>query len=160
MIDVSDQTMLGEKSWKDLKAEVCQSEDYKNAEWFQSLPQDKKLLTTTLKEMQNEVGISEALPPQSNPHLQTFISERIEQLFPESNFYFYKIFQGDEERMQKEKDQLRLLIEDNILEPRLYIESGLLEPVHLQEEERKLLIEGMQASITKIVQELIKSQEL
>ena len=62
--------------------------------------------------------------------------------------------------MSKERGQLRALIEDNIKSERYFIESGLLEPIHLQEEERKLLVEGMQAAITKIVLELIKYQEL
>ena len=62
--------------------------------------------------------------------------------------------------MTKEKEQLRALIEDNINSERYFIESGLLEPIHLQEEERKLLVEGMQAAITKIILELIKYQEL
>ena len=62
--------------------------------------------------------------------------------------------------MSKEKEQLRALIDDNINSERYFIESGLLEPIHLQEEERKLLVEGMQAAITKIVLELIKYQEL
>ena len=62
--------------------------------------------------------------------------------------------------MQKEKEQLRSLIDDNIFSKRFYIESGLLEPIHLLEEERKQLVKGMQESIQKIVQELIKSQEL
>ena len=62
--------------------------------------------------------------------------------------------------MSKEKEQLRALIDDNINSERYFIESGLLEPIHLQEEERKLLVEGMQAAISKIVLELIKYQEL
>ena len=62
--------------------------------------------------------------------------------------------------MEKEKDQLRALIEDNIDGERFYIQSGLLEPIQLQEDERKHLVNGMQASIAKIVTELMKSQEL
>ena len=53
---ISDQTMLGEKAWKDLKTEVCRSEEYKNAEWYKSMPDYMKLITSTLKEKQLEVG--------------------------------------------------------------------------------------------------------
>ena len=37
---------------------------------------------------------------------------------------------------------------------RFYIKEGLLEPIHLVEDERKLLVEGMQTSIAKILQEV------
>ena len=65
-----------------------------------------------------------------------------------------------EKRMEGERDQLRKLIEDNIKSDRFYIQSGLLEPVHLQEEERKLIVEGMQTSLAKMATEIKKSQEM
>ena len=40
---------------------------------------------------------------------------------------------------------------------RYYMVSGLLEPIHLKENERELLVEGMQTSVAKIVQEVYKS---
>ena len=49
-------------------------------------------------------------------------------------------------------------ISDNIASPRFYIKSGTLEPVHLQEEERKRLVEGMQDTLTKCIREIEKAQ--
>ena len=43
---------------------------------------------------------------------------------------------------------------------RYYITKGLLEPIHLKENERELLVEGMQTSVAKIVQEVYKSAEI
>ena len=131
MTDVSDQTLLGEKTWKDLKSEVCQSDDYKTKEWFLNLSKDNKELIEALREIQLKTGISEPMSPQNNPKLAAFISKRIEDLFPETNFYFFKMFKSDAQRNEEEKDQLRCLIEDNIRSERFYIDSGLLEPVHL-----------------------------
>ena len=43
---------------------------------------------------------------------------------------------------------------------RYYIVKGLLEPIHLNENERELLVEGMHDSVVKIVQEVYKSTEI
>ena len=43
---------------------------------------------------------------------------------------------------------------------KFYIKEGLLEPIHLVESERKLLVEGMQTSVAGIVQEIYKSQQI
>ena len=88
-------------------------------------------------------------------------------MFPTENFYFFKIFDekhGDKEyvkkRNDKELDELLKLIEDNMFSGRYYIKKGLLEPVQISEEERDLLIEGMLASIAKIVEEVNKSKDI
>ena len=52
------------------------------------------------------------------------------------------------------------LINDCMSSNMYYIEKGLLEPIHQTEEERDLLVEGMQTSIAKIVSEVIKSTEI
>ena len=52
------------------------------------------------------------------------------------------------------------LIEDNINSKQYFIRSGLLEPIHLTEDERDLLVDGMLTSITKIAEEVIKSKEI
>ena len=102
------------------------------------------------------------MKPQPNPQMEKLIETRIDQLFPKHNFYFYKIWKkGDQDpRMDTERDQLRKLIDDNVKSNRFYIKSGLLEPVHLQEEERKLIVEGMQTSLAKMATEIKNSQEL
>ena len=43
---------------------------------------------------------------------------------------------------------------------RYYIKEGALEPIHLVENERKLLAEGMQTSVAKILQEVQKSMKI
>ena len=87
--------MFGENAWKDLKSEVCQSNNYKTKEWYLNLCKDKKELIEALREIQLKTGISEPLHPQNNPILAAFISKRIEDLFPETNFYFFKMFKSD-----------------------------------------------------------------
>ena len=52
------------------------------------------------------------------------------------------------------------LIKENLESKRYYIKSGSLEPIHLTEDERELLVDGMQTSITKIAEEVIKSKEI
>ena len=75
------------------------------------------------------------------------IDERIDQLFPDENFYFFKIFEGNDEDSRNrnlfEQRQLLKLIKDCVNAKRYYIQKGLLEPIHLVEDERKLLVEGM-----------------
>ena len=44
-------------------------------------------------------------------------------------------------------------IEDCMASKRFYIESGLLEPVHLETDERKRLVEGMWDSVENIREE-------
>ena len=45
--------------------------------------------------------------------------------------------------MVDELDELRKFIDDNIKIGRTYIEKGRIEPVQLQEEERKLVLDNM-----------------
>ena len=43
---------------------------------------------------------------------------------------------------------------------RFYIKEGVMEPLYMKEEERKLIIENMETSIAKIALEVIKSHKL
>ena len=52
------------------------------------------------------------------------------------------------------------LIEDNMESDRYYIKEGVLEPLYMKEEERKLLIDNMETSIAKIALEVLKSHKL
>ena len=102
-----------------------------------------------------------------DPNEEKLIEQRIEDLFPTENFYFYKIYDekhGDKEYVNKrneiEEEELMKLIEENMFSDRYYIKEGLLEPVQMSEEERDLLIEGMLASIAKIAEEVNKSKDI
>ena len=103
-------------------------------------------------------------PAQMNPVRVNFIEKRIDELFPLKNFYFFKIFKGESqeilERNKFEQEVLLKLIKDNISSKRYFIKSGLLEPIHLTEDERDLLVDGMLTSVTKIAEEVIKSKEI
>ena len=94
----------------------------------------------------------------------SYIEQRIDELFPLENFYFFKIFKGEsediKERNKIEQEELLNLIEENINSARYFIKSGLLEPIHLTEDERDLLVDGMLSSITKIAEEVNKSKEI
>ena len=52
------------------------------------------------------------------------------------------------------------LINDCISSGRYYIDKGLFEPIHLLENERQFLFDGMQTSIANIAQEVIKSNQI
>ena len=75
------------------------------------------------------------------------IEDRIDELFPSEHFYFFKIFKGSDkatiERNELEQKELQKLITDCMESRKYYMTSGLLEPIHLQENERDLLVEGM-----------------
>ena len=39
-VDLSELTLVGERPWKDLKNDVCQSEEYRNSQWYLELSPD------------------------------------------------------------------------------------------------------------------------
>ena len=49
--------MIGEKVWKDVKAEVCKDDSYKDETWFQELSDYHKILLDDLKKLQIEIGV-------------------------------------------------------------------------------------------------------
>ena len=59
--------------------------------------------------------------------------------------------------MKKEFEEMERYVDDNIQSPQLYIESGELEPVHLQETERKFFVDGMFDSLLKCICEIQNS---
>ena len=61
---------------------------------------------------------------------KAFIEERVPKLLPDRNFYFYQM-RDDEVEMQQEWAQMEAFLEDNIRTPRVFIQSGMFEPVHL-----------------------------
>ena len=50
--EVSEDTIIGEKPWLEIKKDVCSDDTYKNAAWFTSLPKDKRELIEMLREIQ------------------------------------------------------------------------------------------------------------
>ena len=50
--------------------------------------------------------------------------------------------------------QMEHFLEDCINAPRLFIKSGELEPVHLSQKERDILIKGMEDMMMKSLQEI------
>ena len=75
-------------------------------------------------------------------------------MLPDQNFYFFKIFKGsseaDKSRNETEKKELYRLINSHREFDRFYLKDGQLEPIQLLEEERDLLLEGMQIAISRI----------
>ena len=47
--DISDETRVNSKTWKELKSEVCDGEDYKTSQWFIDLPDHEKTLIEDLR---------------------------------------------------------------------------------------------------------------
>ena len=131
--EVSDDTVFGDETWVNLKEEVCIIDKYKNQTWYTNLSGDKKELLEMLKEIQQKEGLDKPLQLQDNPQMNKLIETRVDLLFPEENFYFFKLLKNanSEIQMVEERNQLRKLINDNIRADRYYIKKGLLEPVHL-----------------------------
>ena len=93
-------------------------------------------MVNILKTIQIEEGLDKVIKPRMDPNEEKLIEQRIEDLFPTENFYFYKIYDekhGDKEYVRKrnelEEDGLLKLIEENMFSDRYFIKEGLLEPV-------------------------------
>ena len=159
--EISDETRVGSKTWKELKSEVCVGEVYKTENWYKELSDHGKTLVEDLRSIQLEVGIHEQILPQRNSIRAKFIDERIDKLLPDENFFFYKINTGDSEDTRRrnaiEKRELDRLIKTHMSYDRYYIKEGQIEPQYLIEDERKLLTEGMEISVEKIAFEVYKS---
>ena len=128
------------------------------------LTEHEKTLTKDLRSIQLKLGIDEKIKPQRNSIREEFIEERIDQLLPSSNFFFFKINPGNSSDAQRrnaiEKRELLRLIDAHMTYDRYYLEEGQIEPQYLIEDERKLLTEGMEISIEKIAYEVFKSNQL
>ena len=82
-----------------------------------------------------------------------FIKERIKLLFPDDNFCFYQM-REDAKEMQLEWEQVEHFLDDCLESPRLFIKSGQLEPMHLSQKERDILVKGMEEMMIKCEQEI------
>jgi len=60
----------------------------------------------------------------------------------------------DPAEMKQEWGQIESYIQDNIDHKRVYIKSGLLEPVHLMQKEREILVNGMKETMEKSINEI------
>ena len=49
-----------------------------------------------LKEIQNKENPGKQIRPQPNPQMEKLIETRVDQLFPNRNFYFYKMWKNGE----------------------------------------------------------------
>ena len=114
-----------------------------------------------MKIIQEHAGLNEPITPRYNWVRAEFFEKRINELFPSMNFFFFKIFYGDSEQVRRrnaiERRELQRLIETHMRYDRVYIKEGQIEPQYLNEDERKLLTEGMETSIEKINYEVYKS---
>ena len=129
---VSDSTIIGSKAWKEIKEEVCQGEAYQEETWYKELTDHEKTLVSDLRQIQLEIGLEKPIEPMENYIRAKFIETRIDELLPSKNFFFYKIFTGDSEEVQRrnaiEKRELDRLIETHQGYDRYYIEQGQIEP--------------------------------
>ena len=124
------------------------SDDYQYEQWYINLTVEEKDLLNDLKQIQEKIGKDKRIEKQQNPIKSELIEQRIEKLLPDENFYFFKIFTGSSEtsklRNAIEKKELIRLIENHFMFEKLYLKDGQLEPIQLLEEERDMVIEGMQ----------------
>jgi hypothetical protein len=103
-------TKFGTTTWEKVKENVCSNDDYIEESWFVDLKEEDK----------KSVVLHKSIEIQSRQ-----IDERIDALFPDGNFYFYKIFEGDEqeqlERNMFEQKWLLKLIQDCMSSNRYFI---------------------------------------
>ena len=116
---ISDDTYIGQKKWKEIKKDVMESQQYENEEWFKKLSQYEVDLISSLKSIQSEIGSPEAqINPVFDPIRKKEIEEKIDVLFKEENFYFYKVIDNPNEEEIKnrfdEESEIERLINDCI----------------------------------------------
>ena len=83
--------MIGPKVWKDIKEIVCNG-TYQYENWYSELLEHQQRLVEDMKTIQQNIGLDNLIEPQENFVRTKFIDERIDVLFPEDNFFFFKIF--------------------------------------------------------------------
>ena len=88
-----------------------------------------------------------------------FIKDRINQIFPDENFYFYKIRESKEE-MELERAQAVRFIKDTITSPSFFVKSGAIEAVHLKKNETKILTKNVQHMLEQCKSEVHKSHRV
>ena len=71
-----------------------------------------------------------------------FIKDRVDQIFPDKNFYFYQIRDSKEE-MDHETAQAEKFVKDTIASPRFFVKSGEIEAVHLKKNETRILTKNV-----------------
>ena len=146
--DISDETRIGSKTWKELKSEVCSSQEYKKAPWFIELTEHEQALIKDLKLIQLQLGVSVEIEPQRNSIRAKFIEERIEDLLPSENFFFFKIHYGETEDAKRrnsiEKREILRLIDAHMSYDKYYLKEGELEAQHLIDHEKRILLDGME----------------
>ena len=116
---ISDDTYIGQKKWKEIKKDVMESQQYENEEWFKKLSQYEVDLISSLKSIQSEIGSPKAqINPVFDPIRKKEIEEKIDVLFKEENFYFYKVIDNPNEEEIKnrfdEESEIERLINDCI----------------------------------------------
>ena len=93
------------------------------------------------KKCSNEKGI---LNPVSDPIRTKEIEEKIDALFTNDRFYFYKAKSnstGDDENDQKaQEEEIHRLIQDCITTKKCFIEYGNLETIHHLKAEREIIV--------------------
>ena len=62
--------------------------------------------------------------------------------------------------MDQEDREITRLIEDCLSSKKCYIQYGNLEPIHHQEDERKIIVDQMQSLLTRCVNEMIDQQKM
>jgi len=53
--------LIGERAWKEIKEEVCGSEEYKSSQWYLELHKNQQEMAQTLRKIQLDIGLSEPL---------------------------------------------------------------------------------------------------
>ena len=81
-------------------------------------------------------------------------------MFPDTNAYFYKEPRESFSNAQREFEwkEIKKLIGDLIKADHWYIEKGIYEPVHIEESQRKEIIEGIADNLKRCKGEIIQAQ--
>ena len=71
---------------------MCEGDSFKQESWYIELIDIQKILVEDLKLIQLKAGVDEPLKPQQNYIRSDFIKNRIDDILPSENFFFFKIF--------------------------------------------------------------------
>ena len=62
--------------------------------------------------------------------------------------------------MDQEESEIKRLIADCLTSKRYFIKNGNLEPIHHEEDERKIIVDQMSSLLTRCVNELVEQKQM
>ena len=166
--EVSDETIISgtkdkddlPQTWKVLKKNVMGIgiEDLKEQPWFKSLKEyDQDLILSLKSAQESHAAGNGSLNPVPDPKKRKEIEEKIDALFTDDRFYFYRASpestEGDTNQGVEEEEIQRLIV-DCIQATRCYLNKGNLETLHHMKTEREIIVDQMSSLLQRATNEM------